>query len=132
LKALVQAIRKIEKRTWVEKVTDDTNPWLSARNLLREGQYEDAAQCYLKDASEQKEKNILRTALSISAAARCLAQIDKAQESSQLFLEASKLYKSAIESENRDESFLNWISERISYCQSRAAYLGNHSSTTSE
>lgn len=132
MKALTQQTRRIEKRTWVEKVTDDTNHWLLARNLLRERHFEDAAQHYLKDASEQKEKNILRAALSICAAARCLASIGKTQESSDLFLKASMLYESAKESENNDESYMDWISERISYCQSQAAEQKNEKSTVEE
>ncbi|UCE73533.1 MAG: hypothetical protein JSV56_10970 [Methanomassiliicoccales archaeon] len=125
MKSLTQQTRKIEKRTWVEKVTDDTNSWLLARNLLREGHFEDAAQQYLEDASEQKEKNVLRAALSISAAARCLASIGKTQESSDLFLKAGMLYESARESENSDQSYTDWISERIFYCQRRASHQEN-------
>ena len=122
-------MKRIEKRTWVEKVTDDTNHWLLARNLLREGHFEDAAQHYLEDASEQKEKNVLRAALSISAAARCLDTIGKTQESSELFLKAGMLYESAKESENSDESYVDWISERISHCQRRASFQNSEKPT---
>lgn len=129
MKALVQAIRKIEKRTWVEKVTDDTNAWLLARNLIREGHFEDAAQQYLKDASQQEEKNILRAALSISAAARCLDSIGKTEESCALFQKAGMLYESVKEKENSDESYKKWISARISYCQMKASNHETRKST---
>ena len=132
MKSIVPSVRKVEKRTWVEKVTDDTNHWLLARNLIREGHFEDAAQQYLEDSSEQKEKNTLRAALSISAAARCLAIIGKTQESSNLFHKAAILYESAKESENNDESYVNWITERISHCQRRASHKENVRHTVEE
>lgn len=121
MKLATTSSRMNEKRTWVEKVTDDTNSWLLAANLQREGHFEDAASHYIKDASEQKDKNILRAALSISSAANCLANIDKIQESARLFLRASKLYETASESVNGDYKLKNWLSERISYCYMRAS-----------
>ncbi|UCG68595.1 MAG: hypothetical protein JSV09_12410 [Thermoplasmata archaeon] len=117
--------RKIEKRTWVEKVTDDTNSWLLARNLERDDVFQDAASYYLKDASEQRDKNPLRTALSMSSAARCFAELGKNQRSYELFLEAMALYESVKESQYEQQDW-DWLTERIRYCKREAFKAKNH------
>ncbi|MFQ6128792.1 MAG: hypothetical protein ACE5QW_07825 [Thermoplasmata archaeon] len=113
-----------EKRTWVEKVTDDTNHWLSARSLEKDELYERAAYHYLKDACEQRSENILRTALSAFCAGRCLALTGDIRAAS-LFLAAGRLYESAFDSVPGSGSEADWLLERISYCRSKASDLGN-------
>lgn len=123
MKSITPSNEEPEKKTWVEKVTDDSNHWLLARNLEKDGILRDAARHYLKDASEQKDKNVLRAALSLSCAGRCLAQMGKNLEASHLFLKASRLYESASELFCSDRSESLWLSERISYCRGRALAL---------
>ncbi|MFQ5885331.1 MAG: hypothetical protein ACE5IO_09560, partial [Thermoplasmata archaeon] len=117
MKLVVASTKEPEKRTWVEKVTDDKNYWLLARNLEKDGLLREAVHRYLKDASEQREKNILRTALSVTCAGRCLARLGKTLDASRLFIKALRFYESAMKSARLSSSDRDWLSERISYCR---------------
>ncbi len=65
-----------QKRTWAEKVTDESNAWLSARRLEAMGDMQEAARAYAKDAEFWMEKeNYARAALSTACEARCSARV---------------------------------------------------------
>lgn len=66
--------RPPEKRTWAEKVTDDSNAWLAARRLEVEGDLQGAAQAYARDADVWCQRgHPARAALSRACEARCLS-----------------------------------------------------------
>ncbi|MFQ5910005.1 MAG: hypothetical protein ACE5IJ_04695 [Thermoplasmata archaeon] len=107
----------------MEKVTDDSNHWLLARSLERDGFHNKAACHYLKDAREHKNGNVLRTALSTFCAGRCLALAGEAREAASLYIVAIRLYDNALGSVSGG-SESEWLTERISYCRSKALDLG--------
>jgi len=132
LKAPLPGLRTEEKRSWVEKVTDEDNNWLIARNFEKDKFYKKAANYYLKDAKEQKEKNPLRSALSTSCAGRCLALAGNINGASLLYDRATRLYESIQNLTQGCDPKDDWLTERISFCRSQAWELTNGKPKPSE
>ncbi len=86
-----------QKRTWAEKVTDDSNAWLHARRLELEGDLGAAAEAYARDKETWLGRNrYARAALSSASAARCLSRLavdggTAFHEAAELFMEAARL-----------------------------------------
>lgn len=83
----------MEAITWIERITDETNPWLNAIKKEEEDDLPLAAELYLKDAGEcLKRSALIKAALSCSCAADCLAKVGQLDKALLLYSEAAKLY----------------------------------------
>jgi hypothetical protein len=83
----------MEAITWIERITDETNPWLTANMKEDEHDYLQAVTLYLKDAGECLSQNALvKAALSCSCAADCLAKIGQSYYAQVLYSETAHLY----------------------------------------
>ena len=81
-------------QSWIDRLTDETNPWFSATKLEDSGNYADAFKVYLKDSSELLSKNQLcSAALSCSCAAHCVSKIGDLTTAHQLYLETAMIYE---------------------------------------
>ncbi len=125
MKAPLPGLRTEEKRSWVEKVTDEDNNWLIARNYEKDRFFDKAARHYLKDAREQKGKNPLRSALSMSCAGRCLALAGDEDNASVLYDWATRLYERVQDASNNGDGETDWLVRRISFCRSQVVELKN-------
>ena len=88
----------MQTSTWVDRITDESNPWLNAIKSEDERDFVSAVRLYLKDASDNLEQNMpAKAALSAACAADCLEKLS-------LFSAARLLYgeTAAIYSENAD------------------------------
>jgi hypothetical protein len=88
----------MQSSTWVDRITDESNPWLNAIKSEDERDFASAVTLYLRDASENLERNMpAKAALSSSCAADCLERLS-------LFGYARLLYRetAAIYAENAD------------------------------
>lgn len=84
--------------TWLDRITDESNVWLSAIKAEEAEQYEEAATIYLEDSSLNLEKgSLVRAALSCSCAANCLAKAGIDDISTRLYFEAGLLYEECAE-----------------------------------
>jgi hypothetical protein len=82
----------------VDRITDESNPWLNAIKSEDERDFASAVTLYLRDASDNLERNMpAKAALSSSCAAECLERLS-------LFSHARLLYRetAAIYAENAD------------------------------
>jgi hypothetical protein len=79
--------------TWLDRITDESNPWLTATKAEEAGDYPGAAAQYLRDAvSCLDRKSQVRAALSCYCAADCLSKLGMLADARRLFFEAGKLY----------------------------------------
>jgi hypothetical protein len=88
----------MQTSTWVDRITDESNPWLNAIKSEDERDFASAVSLYLTDASDNLEQNMpAKAALSTSCAAECLERLS-------LFSHARLLYRetAAIYAENAD------------------------------
>jgi hypothetical protein len=88
----------MQATTWVDRITDESNPWLNAMKSEDERDFSRAVTLYLRDASENLEQNMpAKAALSSACAAECLERLS-------LFSHARLLYRetAAIYAENAD------------------------------
>jgi hypothetical protein len=88
----------MQTSTWVDRITDESNPWLNAIKSEDERDFASAITLYLRDASDNLEQNMpAKAALSVACAADCLEKLS-------LFGPARLLYgeTAAIYSENAD------------------------------
>lgn len=84
---------RITKRSWVEKVTDDSNLWLLATRLEAEGDFKAASEYYIQDAEEyEKKEQDSRVALSYLCAGRCKAKLGAKAEARSLYRLAGEHY----------------------------------------
>jgi hypothetical protein len=83
----------MEAITWIDRITDETNPWLTATKKEEEDDLPQAAQLYLKDAGEcLKQDSLVKAALSCSCAADCLSRVGQLDKAQLLYSEAAHLY----------------------------------------
>ena len=81
--------------TWVDRITDESNQWLSASKAEEAKDYQAAAVLYLKDASACLVRNSpVRAALSCYCAADCLSKSGASPQATWLYTEAGRLYSS--------------------------------------
>ena len=79
--------------TWVDRITDETNLWLSAGKAEEAKDYQGAIVLYLEDASACLERNsLVRGALSCNCAAECFSIMGARAQAIWLYSEAGRLY----------------------------------------
>ncbi len=85
---------KLEKKTWVDRLTDKSNLWLNAVRLEDEEDFTNAAVFYLQDAKEFLQRGLLaRAALSCSCAAKCIQNINH-EKARNFYSKAGEIYES--------------------------------------
>jgi len=78
---------------WLEKLTDDANPWLTAVRMEEQGELLKAALLYLDDATKcLEEGTIVRAALGAVCASDCLARLGMPARARRLYHVAGMLY----------------------------------------
>ena len=79
--------------TWVDRITDESNLWLSAGKAEETGDYSASAALYLVDAAACLERGAgARGALSCYCAAECLSKLEASAEADWMYSEAGRLY----------------------------------------
>lgn len=88
------SIIKHGPRNWSDIITDSKNLWLAAVSLEDDGNYLEAINLYLKDATARlKEGSLTRAALSCVCAANCLGRTKYTEIANALFFESALLYE---------------------------------------
>lgn len=84
--------------TWLDRITDESNVWLSALKAEEGKDYSGAAVLYLGDAANcLKNGSVVRSALSCACAAECLAKAGAIDEAKTLHLQAALMYSETAE-----------------------------------
>jgi len=84
--------------TWLERITDESNVWLSATKAEDAEDYSGAALLYLSDASAcLKAGSVVRSALGVTCGAGCLSKAGGPAEARRLYLEAGLMYSETAE-----------------------------------
>ena len=79
--------------TWLDRITDESNLWLSASKAEEAKDHAGASVQYLNDASECLSRGSkVRAALSCYCAAGCLSKMGAVSDSKKLYHEAGRLY----------------------------------------
>ncbi len=79
--------------TWVDRITDESNPWLNAMKDEDEHDYAGAVTLYLKDAAESLMQNMpAKAALSAACAADCLEMISLFDHARLMYRETASIY----------------------------------------
>jgi hypothetical protein len=84
----------MQVKTWLQRLTDESNSWFSAVKAEDEGNFLEAASNYLDDATRCLEQNLVRSALSCSCAANCLLQLGAKSRARTLYSTAARIYMS--------------------------------------
>lgn len=83
----------MQVKTWLQRLTDESNLWFNAVKAEDEGNFESAASYYMKDALEcTRQRSLVRAALSCSCAANCLAKMGASAPARTLYSEAGGIY----------------------------------------
>lgn len=83
----------MQVKTWLQRLTDESNLWFNAVKAEDEGNLEHAISYYIKDALEcTRQHSLVRSALSCSCAANCLAKMDAWSPACMLYSEAAAIY----------------------------------------
>ncbi len=83
----------MQVKTWLQRLTDESNLWFNAVKAEDENNLDSAASFYIKDALECiKQHSLVRAALSCSCAANCLARMGALSPARQLYLGAADIY----------------------------------------
>ena len=83
----------MQVKTWLQRLTDESNLWFNAVKAEDEGDLSGAASYYVKDAAECiKQRSLVRAALSCSCAANCLAKMGAGPHARMLYSEAAGIY----------------------------------------
>ena len=82
----------MQVKTWLQRLTDESNLWFSAVKTEDEGDFVTAASNYLEDASQCLGRNLVRAALSCSCAANCLVKLGAITQARTLYSLAAKIY----------------------------------------
>jgi hypothetical protein len=83
----------MQVKTWLQRLTDESNLWFNAVKAEDEGNFESAIRYYLKDAMEcLGQRSLVRAALSCSCAANCLARMGALSLACKLYSEAAGIY----------------------------------------
>ena len=79
--------------TWLHRLTDESNLWLMASLSEDSRRFADAADYYIRDATQCVKKNyLIQAALSCSCAASCLEKLGYAEFADQLYAEAASIH----------------------------------------
>ncbi|AFU59247.1 hypothetical protein Ngar_c23210 [Candidatus Nitrososphaera gargensis Ga9.2] len=83
----------MQVKTWLQRLTDESNLWFNAVKAEDEGSFQSAISYYMKDALECiRQHSLVRAALSCSCAANCLARMGAWSPARMLYSEAGRLY----------------------------------------
>ena len=82
----------MQVKTWLQRLTDESNLWFIAVKAEDEGHFVEAASNYIDDATRCLEQNLVRSALSASCAANCLMKMGAISRARTLYLTAAKIY----------------------------------------
>jgi hypothetical protein len=83
----------MQVKTWLQRLTDESNLWFNAVKADDEGNFESAVSYYVKDALECiRHRSLVRAALSCSCAANCLARMGARSPARTLYSEAGGIY----------------------------------------
>ncbi|TLY11407.1 MAG: hypothetical protein E6K88_01645 [Thaumarchaeota archaeon] len=83
----------MQVKTWLHRLTDESNLWFKAVKAEDEGSFENAVWYYMKDVLECiKKHSLVRAALSSSCAANCLAKMGAWSPARVLYSEAAGIY----------------------------------------
>jgi hypothetical protein len=83
----------MQVKTWLQRLTDESNLWFNAVKSEDEGNFENAVSYYIRDALECiKQHSLVRAALSCSCAANCLARMGAWSPARTLYSEAAGIY----------------------------------------
>ncbi|HUG97529.1 MAG TPA: hypothetical protein VMJ94_08310 [Nitrososphaera sp.] len=83
----------MQVKTWLQRLTDESNLWFNAVKAEDEGNLESAVSYYIKDALEcARQRSRVRAALSCSCAANCLAKMGAWSPARMLYSEAGGIY----------------------------------------
>lgn len=83
----------MQVKTWLQRLTDESNLWFNAVKAEDDGNLEDAISYYIKDALEcARQRSLVRSALSCSCAANCLAKMGAWSPACMLYSEAARIY----------------------------------------
>jgi hypothetical protein len=83
----------MQSSTWVDRITDESNPWLNAIKSEDERDFASAVTLYLKDASDNLEQNLpAKAALSSACAADCLERLSLVSHARLLYRETAAIY----------------------------------------
>jgi hypothetical protein len=79
--------------TWLDRITDESNLWLSAGKAEQAGDCSSAAVLYLEDACACLRRNSpVRAALSCYCAAECVSKCGASLQADRLYSQAGRLY----------------------------------------
>jgi hypothetical protein len=83
----------MQATSWVDRITDESNPWLNAMKSEERGDFAGAAMLYLEDAMESlRGERLSKAALSGSCAAMCLDALGFSAQASSVYEEVAELY----------------------------------------
>lgn len=83
----------MQVKTWLQRLTDESNLWFNAVKAEDEGDLAGAVSYYVKDAAEcTRQRSLVRAALSCSCAANCLAKMGAGPHAKVLYSEAASIY----------------------------------------
>lgn len=83
----------MQATSWVDRITDEANPWLKATRMEERGDFANAAVLYLEDAIEGvKGDRLAKSALSASCAAMCLDALGFSAQATLVYGEVARLY----------------------------------------
>jgi hypothetical protein len=83
----------MEAVTWIDRITEGTNPWFIANKKEDENDYLQAALLYLKDATDCLTQDfVVKAALSSSCAAECLSKMGQSHYAALLYSETARIY----------------------------------------
>jgi hypothetical protein len=89
----------MEALTWIDRITDESNPWFVANKMEDERDFASAITFYLKDATDCLKRDLkAKAALSSSCAADCLAEMGQIHYAHRLYAESARTYLSNAES----------------------------------
>ncbi len=81
------------EQTWLNRLTDESNLWLMAAKSEDSGRFVDAADFYLRDATQCVRNNkLVQAAFSCSCAASCLEKIGYLACADLLYAEAASIH----------------------------------------
>lgn len=82
----------MQVKTWLQRLTDESNSWFSAVKAEDDGDFVAAASNYVEDSTRCLEQNLVRSALSCTCAANCLMQLGAQTHARKLYSLAARIY----------------------------------------
>lgn len=109
------------KKPWVERITDENNLWILAMRLENQGDFANAAICYLDDASIWKQQDALpRVALSSVCTANCLIKMGHSDLAKHVLERAGDFFF------EHAESVIGWFPRESAWAFTQAYFCYSH------